>query len=154
MFLTGKILLLLLSPAVGSFLAVLIDRLPRGEDVLRKPSSCRACHKDLRWFEMLPLLSYLLQRGRCRRCRAEIPAFLPLTEVAATAVAVLVVWLPLNGIQTFIGAAYLWVLLALALIDARHFRLPDPLTLVLFALGLALAGADPARGFVHGLFRP
>lgn len=69
--------------AIGSFLNVLIDRLPRGENVLTGRSRCDHCKRALRWFELVPLLSFILQRGRCRRCDKRLSWQYPLIELIA-----------------------------------------------------------------------
>lgn len=67
---------------VGSFVNVLIDRLPHGENVLWNRSHCDYCKKTLRWFELIPIFSFLIQRGRCRRCRKKLSIQYPLVELA------------------------------------------------------------------------
>lgn len=150
------LLLVLISPAIGSFLAVLVDRLPRDEDVVRARSACRSCGAVLRARDLVPLVSFIWRRGRCGRCGAAIPPWLLYMEIAATGAAVLAV---LNGGSAghMIGTAVvLWLLLALAATDLMWFRLPDLLTgaLALVALGLApdlrnavLGAAIGAAGF-------
>jgi len=72
--------------AVGSFLNVLIDRLPQGKNVITGRSQCDYCGKTLRWFELVPLLSFFIQRGRCRRCHNKLSWQYPIVELV-TAVA-------------------------------------------------------------------
>lgn len=72
----------LLGLCVGSFLNVLIDRLPRGESVLWGRSHCDYCKKPLRWFELIPIVSFVLQAGRCRRCHKKLSWQYPLVELA------------------------------------------------------------------------
>lgn len=71
--------------AVGSFLNVLIDRLPRGRNVITGRSTCDYCGKTLRWFELIPLISFLVQRGRCRRCHKKLSWQYPIVELATAA---------------------------------------------------------------------
>lgn len=141
------LLLLLCGPFAGSFAGVLADRLPRGEDVVRAPSACRACRTRLGWRDLVPLWSFAARRGRCRHCGAAIPPWLWAAEIAGGAGAVAAV-LVLPGAAAWGGALLLWCLLALVLSDLRWFRLPDPLTaaLGLIALGLSLAGLGPSPG--------
>jgi len=73
---------LLLGLAVGSFLNVCIDRLPRGESILNPPSHCQACHHRLAARDLIPAFSYLWLRGRCRYCQASIPRRLLWVELA------------------------------------------------------------------------
>lgn len=74
-------LVLLLGLCVGSFLNVLADRLPRGESVLWTRSHCDYCKKPLRWFELIPIVSFVLQAGRCRRCHKKLSWQYPTVEL-------------------------------------------------------------------------
>ncbi len=143
--------LVLVSPAVGSFLGVLADRLPRGQDVLRAPSACRSCQRRLTVPDLIPLLSYLGLRGRCRSCQTPIPLRLFLIEAGALFLAFWAVIVTHTPLQLGLGTLFLWLLLALAATDAQWMRLPDVLTGLLALCGLALAGGDPARGLADGL---
>lgn len=145
------VFLLLLGPVMGSFLMVLVDRLPRGENVLTKPSACRSCQTSLRPLDMVPLLSFLRLSGRCQYCAAVIPKTLFGMELGALAIAIMVVWGAKSDVQMVLAAGWLWVLLALALCDWHWMRLPNPLTAALFLLGLGLALEDPSRGVWDGL---
>lgn len=143
--------LLLLSPFVGSFLGVLADRLPRGEDAIAAPSRCRACGRRLGWAELIPILSWMRQRGRCAGCGAAVPAWLPLIEAGAVLAAALAVVLAATAAEAAASAAWLWILLALAVADLRDRLLPDTLTLALVAAGLAVAWAAPGQGLAGAL---
>ena len=127
-----------LGAIVGSFVAALVIRWPRGESVVGGRSRCDSCGEVLRPRELVPVLSYLLQRGRCRRCGARIdPKHLAIELAGALTgvVAVLAHPLPL----ALVTAGFGWWLLAVAAIDAEEQWLPDALTLPLVLLGL-LAG--------------
>ena len=128
---------LLLAPFVGSFLGVLIRRLPEGRGWMTGRSSCEACGRALGPLEIVPLLSFLALRGSCAGCGAPIGVFHPLVELAALLVAA-TAWLAAPDDTAFIwaGCGLGWTLLALAWIDARCFRLPDALTLPLILAGL------------------
>lgn len=135
---------LALAPLVGSFLGVLIARLPTGEPVILGRSRCPRCATRLAPRDLVPLLSWAWQRGRCRHCGARLGLFYPLVELAATLVAaVAVAIVPAPWVWPSCGLG--WVLLTLACIDARHLILPDVLTLPLIPAGLAVAAvARPA----------
>lgn len=135
---------LLLAPIVGSFLGVLITRLPEGRPVALARSACGSCGTPLGARDLVPLLSYLASRGRCRHCRAPIGRFHPAVELSAVLVAAIVVsaW-SVRGAAGSAGATWLWsgcilgwTTLALAWIDLRCMRLLDALTLPLLLLGL------------------
>ena len=133
------VLLVLSGPAIGSFLGVLADRLPRGQDVIRAGSACRGCGQRLGWRDLIPILSYLNARGRCRHCGGAIPPWLLYSELAATGLAGVAVWLGGSGAEMLLAALWLWLLLALALSDLIWFRLPDVLTGGVLATALALS---------------
>ena len=144
-------LLILVSPAVGSFLGVLVDRLPAGQDVLAAQSRCAACGSRLAWRDMVPIVTRLRLGGRCRSCGAGIPGHLLRIEIAALASSLAAVALVPDAGVMWLGAAYLWCLIALFYSDLLHLRLPDVLTAALLALGLWLALLDPARGLAEAV---
>jgi leader peptidase (prepilin peptidase)/N-methyltransferase len=134
----------LLAPFVGSFLGVLIRRLPAGEAVAIARSRCDNCGQTLRPRDLAPVVSYIAAGGRCRHCGAPIGRFHLVVELAAMAIALWAASLdagPRLWADCFLG----WCLLALAWIDARHMLLPDALTLPLILAGLGFAfWLDPA----------
>jgi len=145
--------------ALGSFLNVVITRLPRGEAFWRGRSRCPRCLAPIPWRDNLPLISFILLRGCCRSCREPIPWRYPLVELAGGLLA-LALW------QRFPGSPLLLLygpftaaLLALSAIDLEHWILPDAITLPGTVLGLALAMVLPhlrfweaALGAVAGSF--
>ena len=73
-------LLFVLGLAVGSFLNVLIDRIPQGQSPFKGRSYCDKCKKTLKWYDMIPVLSFLILKGKCRYCRTHISFYYPLVE--------------------------------------------------------------------------
>ena len=130
------------APFVGSFLALLVDRLPRGEPVILSRSQCRSCGRRLGPGELFPILSWFAQGGRCRGCGAAIGLAAPGMEIAAILVSL---WAAAAapGWLALATSALGWSLLALSAIDARHRILPDEMTLPLIPAGLAVALATP-----------
>lgn len=125
--------------AVGGFVGLVSLRLPRGDDVVRAPSRCGGCGRRLGARDLVPVLSWLALRGRCRACAAPIPARYPLIELACAGIGL---WAALHHqgeFQAFATAALGWMLLLIAVVDAEHFWLPDILTLPLLAGGLLAA---------------
>lgn len=135
----------------GSFLNVVVYRLPAGLSVVRPGSRCPECLTPIRWWQNVPVLSWLWLRGRCAACRAPISLRYPTVEAVAALLTLAVAapwlpqllqddapqwrpWLALLGELMFV---YLW--LAIALIDADTFLIPDVLSLPMPLLGLALA---------------
>jgi len=128
-----------LGAVIGSFLNVVIHRVPRGESIVRPGSRCPACGTPIRWYDNVPILSWILLGARCRACRARISLRYPLVEAAAAAAAVLAVsrWgVSVTGVE---AALFAWIALALAFIDLDHQILPDVITLP--SIGLGLVGA-------------
>ncbi len=136
---------LLAAPFVGSFLGVLVRRLPDGRPVVWSRSRCEECGAALRARDLAPLLSWLANRGRCRYCRRPIGWFYPTIELAALAVALCAVAVDAGEAGgVWLDCVLGWWLLALGWIDLRRWLLPDPLTLPLIVAGLAAAAAfDP-----------
>ncbi len=114
---------------LGSFLATLVLRWPLGRSVLRGRSLCDACGTALTARDLIPLLSAIAARGRCRHCVELLSA-----AIGAAALALM------PGTAGWLWALFGWLLLPLALLDARHMWLPDPLNVVLALAGLLLAG--------------
>lgn len=122
---------------LGSFLATLILRWPQGRGVARGRSACDGCGRVLGARDLIPLFSALVQRGRCRTCGAAIDPLHSRVEAGCALIGALAI----GGMPDLggIGWAVLgWMLLTLAVLDWRHFWLPDALTLPLAFLGLTL----------------
>lgn len=124
---------------VGSFLNVVIHRLPRGESVVSPGSRCPSCGTPLRWYHNVPLVSWLALGGRCASCRARIGWQYPLVEAATGAIWAGNVAAFGVGPEAAVAIALLTLLLAIAVTDARHYIIPDELSLGGAVLGVALA---------------
>ncbi len=128
---------------IGSFLATLLRRWPAGR-TLGGRSACDGCGRRLGVAELVPLLSYMVQRGRCRGCGTAIDWRHPATEAGCALVGgVALVIVP--GVWGFASALLGWALLALLLLDVTHYWLPDRLTWPLLGLGLLLGPAPFAE---------
>jgi leader peptidase (prepilin peptidase)/N-methyltransferase len=128
----------LVAPFIGSFLGVLVRRLPAEEGFALGRSRCESCGAVLGPAEMVPIASYLALRGRCRHCGATIAARHLWIELAALGIAIWAATLD-EGARLWVDCGLGWVLLALGWIDAEHLILPDLLTLPLIPAGLAWA---------------
>jgi len=131
---------------VGSFVATLVVRWPQGLPLTGR-SRCDTCHTELAAHQLVPLLSFAVQRGRCRTCNAAIQPAHPLIEAACAAVGALALF-ALPGPAGFAGALLGWFVIALIALDVAHFWLPDRLTVPLLALGLLLGPAPPGERFL------
>ncbi len=129
-----------LGAVFGSFIATLIIRWPLGRGLSGR-SSCDSCERTLRWFELMPLASFVAQNGRCRGCRTRIGRLHVAVEIVCAAVGAVSLGLA-PGVTGFAGALFGWLLVALAALDFIHFWLPDRLTGALALAGLASALAD------------
>ncbi|RKZ16246.1 prepilin peptidase, partial [bacterium] len=123
----------------GSFSNVLIHRLPRNLSVVRPRSACPSCAATIAWYDNVPVLSWLMLRGRCRRCDAGISPRYPLVELAGAGcalVALLRFGFNLDGLA---GAVFLLLLLDIAIIDWEHMIIPHTLSIAGMTSGLVLA---------------
>jgi leader peptidase (prepilin peptidase) / N-methyltransferase len=138
-----EVFLLFLGLAVGSFLNVCIHRLPLKLSVIHPGSRCPSCGYELRWYDNLPILSYVLLRGRCRSCGKGISLQYPVIEVI-TAVVFLAHWYAF-GPTALLAARLVFgcALIVLFMIDLEHQILPDVITLPGIVTGLVLSVALP-----------
>jgi leader peptidase (prepilin peptidase) / N-methyltransferase len=135
--------LVVLAPIIGSFLGVIVRRLPDGRGVVWARSQCEACGALLTARDLVPLISWLAAGARCRRCGHPLGWFYPAIELAALLIAMIALGLdgtPRASLDCLLG----WWLLALAWIDLERWVLPDVLTLPLIVMGLLAAALfDP-----------
>ena len=145
----------ILGAILGSFLNVVIFRLPLGRSIIRPRSSCPACKAPVASYDNIPILSYALLRGRCRRCRERISMRYPLVELISAAAAAGIVWRYGPSLQAVWIYAFVAIMLAITLIDWDHQSIPDPLSLggvVLGWIGAAVClDVDLVQSFVGSL---
>ena len=138
---------------VGSFMTVAVHRLPKGESVVQPRSRCPSCGAEIGARDNVPVLSWLLLRGRCRRCGERISVEYPLLELTTAGVVVLAAIRHPDPWQAVLVAGLLALMPGIALIDLRHRIIPNKLTypaLLLFVPVILLAwaigdAADPVR---------
>jgi len=136
---------------VGSFLNVVVHRLPRGTSIVFPRSSCTFCGGAVSARDNIPVLSYLLLRGKCRRCAAPISIRYPLVELATGILFALCAWRFGYTLETVVAIFFCCLLLCLALIDYDHFLLPDKITLPGILAGLLLQPWLPRTGYLDAL---
>ncbi len=131
------------APFVGSFLGVLVRRLPTGGSIAWSRSRCESCGEVLRPRDLVPILSWVAVRGQCRYCSEPIGWFHPAIELACVMIALIA--LAVGGAErVWLDCIFGWWLLALGWIDWQSWLLPDVLTLPLALAGLAATLAlDP-----------
>ncbi len=140
---------------IGSFFNVVIYRMPRGQSVAWPPSHCVKCDYRIRFYDNIPVISWLLLRGKCRSCRTPIGWIYPLVELftAATAVAVAAWVLSHDYPPDFVVALFFFTLVSVPIlvIDLRHFLIPDLFTFPGMALGLGLSLYPGGISFAESL---
>ncbi len=133
----------------GSFIGLVSLRLPQDRGVIFGRSRCGGCDRPLPPQRLIPVISYLLAKGRCRDCGSVIPRRYPLIELGCAGVGV---WAALSQ-PDIVFAAFTallgWQLILIAVVDAEHFWLPDVLTLPLLATGLTAAALLPTGSLLH-----
>jgi len=126
----------------GSFGNVVIWRLPRKESLSSPGSHCPACEHPVRWFDNVPVVSWLVLHGKCRDCGAPIAVRYPVVEAASGVLFGLAAWRFEGIAQAVLAAALFWVLLVLSAIDLDHMRLPNPLVAAIAVSGLLAAAVS------------
>jgi leader peptidase (prepilin peptidase)/N-methyltransferase len=135
----------------GSFLNVVIYRLPRDLSLMRPPSSCPHCGKHIKPYENIPILSYLVLRGKCRNCKTKISPAYPLVE-ALTPLCLLLVYNQYSlSPHFFVSCLFVSALIVLGFIDYFHQILPDEITLPGFVLALIYTFFRDDSSLVHAL---
>ncbi len=141
----GAVAAFLFGAVIGSFLNVLVHRLPRGESIASPGSHCPACGAPVRPRDNVPVVSWILLGGRCRDCRAPIPVRYPAIELVNASLWVLVFLHARDWPEFASGALLTSACLALLAIDAEFQLLPDWITLPTLAAGLALSFVSSTR---------
>jgi leader peptidase (prepilin peptidase)/N-methyltransferase len=126
--------------AVGSFVNVIAYRLPRRESLVSPGSTCPSCGTAIRAYDNVPVLGWLMLRGRCRSCRAPISARYPLIEALTAALAVAVVLVRHGAHDLVLGLTFVAVLVPVALIDLDHRIIPNKITLPAAVAAVAIGG--------------
>lgn len=124
-----EIVIALIGAAVGSFLNVCVRRIPLDESIIAPPSHCPNCNYAIRFYDNIPLVSYLLLRGKCRNCGERISIRYPLVELATALLALVLFWKFGMTFRFLICFIFSCVLLTITLIDFDHQIIPDILTL-------------------------
>ena len=135
------IVIFLYGIVIGSFLNVLIYRIPNKENIVTTRSHCMNCGYQLRWYDLVPLFSYLALGGRCRKCKAHISVQYPVIEALNGVLYLLVFWKYGMSVDSLVYCLLFSTLLALSVIDFRTYEIPVGFNLFILALGL-----------IHGAF--
>jgi leader peptidase (prepilin peptidase)/N-methyltransferase len=136
---------------LGSFLNVCILRLPHDQSLVTPPSTCPRCGKRIAWFDNIPVVSWLVLRGKCRNCGEPISLQYPLIEAAVGALWVGAYLLWGVSVHTIAGGILGTILLGIGITDARHYLIPDEYNWAGLAVGLAASLVGGWQGFVQAV---
>jgi leader peptidase (prepilin peptidase)/N-methyltransferase len=140
----------LLGLMLGSFMNVCIYRLPRGLSPVRPRSGCPNCGHMLAWYENVPVVSYLVLRGRCRKCRVAISPMYPIIEAITGAVFLAgYLWYGPSALL-IVRLAFAWAMIALFVIDYQHQILPNVITIPGIVVGI-LANVLAGPGWIASI---
>lgn len=136
------ILIFLYGIIIGSFLNVCIYRIPLGESISKQRSHCMSCGYQLRWYDLVPLFSWLMLGGKCRKCKAPISPQYPIIE-ATNGVLYLLIFL-VNGmsLESVLFCLMTSALLALSVIDFRTYEIPFGFNVFITVLGVIRVATD------------
>lgn len=146
---TIYIIVFLFGLAVGSFLNVLIFRLPKHENIVVKRSHCMNCGYQLKWYDLVPLFSYLFLAGKCRKCKQKISIQYPLVELSNGGLWFLVFWLHGISLESVLICLVSSFLLVLSVIDARIGEIPSGLCYAILILGVVNTILDRQNWLSH-----
>ena len=135
---------------IGSFLNVVIYRLPRGQSLVTPPSTCPGCGSRIRPIDNIPVLSWILLGGKCHKCGAPISIQYPIVEVATGFLFLLVAWLTPAGPLLVARLLFVVILVVLFGIDLHHQILPNVITLPGIAIGFLFSLVTPP-GWMNSL---
>ena len=141
----------ILGLAIGSFLNVCIYRIPRADLSVHSPrrSFCPECNESILFYDNIPVLSYIILGGKCRKCKTKIPIIYPLVEVV-TAILFVVMYYKFGWTLELLHALiFVSVLIPIFVIDAQHLIIPNTISIVGLSLGLAIVGL--IAYYSHGL---
>lgn len=136
---------------LGSFLNVCITRWPANLSVVKPRSRCPRCHVQIAWYDNIPVVSWLLLRGKCRSCALPIPVFYPAVELLVAGIWALVVWHYGVTLEAARAGSFATILLGIAMTDAREYIIPDEFSVGGAVLGVAFALAGGALSLSQSL---
>ena len=147
--LTPYIIIFIFGITIGSFLNVCIYRIPLGESIVTSPSHCMTCGWKLKWYDMVPVFSWLVLGGKCRNCKSKISVQYPIIEGVNGILYVMIC--AVNGLEwsSVIYCFMASALLVLSIIDWRTYEIPFGINVFLFVLGIAMTILDRGNLVEH-----
>jgi len=149
-----EILSFILGAIIGSFLNVCIFRIPREKSIVRPGSSCPGCGAPIRFYDNIPLISYLILRGRCRRCGEPISITYPAVELLTALLFAGIAWKLGISVDAGVALVFACILVVISFIDLEFQIIPDVFSLGGLVLGLILSFVRPAPFFGQEMMVP
>jgi leader peptidase (prepilin peptidase)/N-methyltransferase len=148
------IIIFLYGIVIGSFLNVCILRIPAGESIVTGRSHCDSCNTQIKWYDLIPIFSYLILRGRCRKCKAKLSIQYPIIEALNGIFYVLVFYCNGFNAVSVIYCLAVSALLVLSVIDLRTNTIPFGINIFIFAMGVVRLALDYRHYYTYliGLF--
>lgn len=134
---------------IGSFLNVCIYRIPKHESIVTTPSHCMSCGYGLKWYDLVPVFSWLCLRGKCRKCKAKISAQYPIIEAANGVLWLVVIFLRGLSIEGILYCLLASALLVLSIIDFRTYEIPFGINVFIAVLGAVRLFTDLKHWYVY-----
>lgn len=145
------ILVFLYGIIIGSFLNVCIYRIPKKENIATTRSHCMSCGYQLKWYDLVPLFSYLALRGRCRKCGSRISVQYPLVEALNGILYLLVFWRYALSVDSLLYCLLFSALIVLSVIDFRTYEIPVGINIFILTLGLIRIVTDLSHWLSYGI---
>ena len=136
------VVIFLFGITIGSFLNVCIYRIPKKEDIVKRNSHCMSCNYDLKWYDLIPVFSYIFLGGRCRKCKMKLSIQYPMIEGLNGILYVLVFIVNGFTIESLLYCFMFSALITLSVIDFRTYEIPFGINLFILALGLIKIALD------------
>lgn len=136
---------------IGSFLNVCIYRIPKKENIATTRSHCMSCGYQLKWYDLVPLFSYLALRGKCRQCGSRISVQYPLVEALNGALYLLIFWRYGLSIDSLLYCLLFSALIVLSVIDFRTYEIPVGINIFILTLGLIRIVTDLSHWLSYGI---
>lgn len=136
---------------IGSFLNVCIYRIPKQESIVKVRSHCMTCGYGLKWYDLIPLFSFLFLGGKCRKCRTKLSVQYPLIEALNGVLYIIVYAVHGVSVETLLYCLLFSALLALSVIDFRTYEIPVGFNYFILALGLIRVATDYANWPVYAI---
>lgn len=145
------ILIFVIGSIIGSFLNVCIYRLPRNKSIIFPSSYCPSCNTKIKWFDNIPIISFILLQGKCRSCKGKISLRYPLVEILTSVLLILLYSRYSLSLSFFAYSLLTFSLIIVTFIDFEQQIIPDEITYPLIVIGLILSFFSPRIGIIDSI---